>query len=69
MKTVARATLTAGWILSLALVVYLSLQPGIELPGVFWNADKLYHMLAYGWLGGLAVWFFAFGRGRIVASA
>ncbi len=67
MKTVARATLTAGWILSLALVVYLSLQPGIELPGVFWNADKLYHMLAYGWLGGLAVWFFAPGRGRIVA--
>ena len=47
MKNVVRAILVAGWVFSLAVVVYLSLQPGIELPGAFWNADKLYHM---GWL-------------------
>lgn len=69
MKRTTRRFVLAGWCISLAGVAYLSVQPGIDLPGTAWNADKLYHMLAYAWLGTLAVWAFAgTGHGRVVAS-
>lgn len=56
-----RATL-AVWLLSVAGTVFVSLLPHVELPVDFWNADKLYHMFTYAWLGGLPV--FAFTRRR-----
>ena len=42
--------LYALWFSSIGGVVILSLQPGVELPVNFWNADKLGHLLAYLWL-------------------
>lgn len=42
--------LYALWGLSFAVVVYLSLRPEPELPGILWNADKAGHFLAYFWL-------------------
>jgi VanZ family protein len=41
------------WLVSLIGAIVLSLKPGVELPVQFWNADKVYHCLAYAWLGGL----------------
>jgi VanZ family protein len=63
-----RRILLAGWLASMAVVAYLSLLPGIELPVTFWNADKFYHFLAYGWLGALPPLAFA-GRERGRAAA
>lgn len=63
-----RRAVMAVWLVSVALTVYLSLRDQIELPVDFWNADKLYHGLAYAWLGGLPLWAFASGeRGRAAA--
>lgn len=42
--------LYALWIISIAGVVVGSLQPRLELPVGFWNADKPVHLLAYLWL-------------------
>jgi len=47
------------WGVSICAVVFLSLLPRVELPVDFWNADKLYHCAAYGWLALLAVMGFA----------
>ena len=69
-ETVARRGILAVWLLSAAMIGYLSLLPGIELPVSFWNADKIYHCLAYAWLGALPLWGFASqGRGRAAAYA
>ena len=38
------------WVLSIALVAYLSLSPQIDLPFDFRGIDKVYHSLAYLWL-------------------
>lgn len=38
------------WLVSMGAVVWGSLQPGVELPSQFWNADKVYHLFAYAWL-------------------
>ncbi len=38
------------WIISISMVVYCSLVPRVELPVDFWQADKLYHFISYGWL-------------------
>ena len=38
------------WVLSIAVVAYLSLSPKIDLPLVFSGIDKVYHSLAYLWL-------------------
>ncbi|HKI47731.1 MAG TPA: VanZ family protein [Desulfobacteria bacterium] len=46
------------WIVSVAMVIYLSLTPRIDFPYDFDNADKVYHMLAYLWVAALP--FFAF---------
>ncbi len=65
--TKRRAFLTL-WLASVAATVYVSLLPRLELPVDFWNADKLYHMAAYAWLGGLPLWAFASGnRARAAA--
>lgn len=52
-ETVLRRFVLAVWVLSGGMIAFLSLQPGIEMPVSFWNADKVYHCLAYAWLGGL----------------
>ena len=38
------------WGISICVVIYYSLSPSVEFPIDFWNADKLYHCAAYGWL-------------------
>ncbi len=38
------------WGLSMATISYVSLVPRLDVPMDFWNADKFYHFLAYGWL-------------------
>ena len=45
----------------------MSLLPAIELPVKFWNADKVYHLIGYGWLGFLPL--FAFARGETARNA
>ena len=61
-------TMLAVWLVSVAATIYVSLLPRLELPLDFWNADKLYHLLTYAWLGGLPLWAFARGdRARAVA--
>ncbi|EMG36103.1 putative integral membrane protein [Desulfocurvibacter africanus PCS] len=44
-----------AWLASLAATVWLSLQPQPEFPVEFWNADKVYHLLGYVWLGLLGI--------------
>jgi hypothetical protein len=46
------------WITSILFVTYSSLKPGIDFPLNFWNADRIYHMVAYGWLAFLSLWVF-----------
>ena len=53
-----RRTILALWAASVALVIYLSLSPKLEIPYDFNNADKVAHLLAYLWLAALP--FFAF---------
>ena len=57
----------AAWLCSVAATCYLSLLPGLELPAKFWNADKVFHLLGYGWLGFLPL--FAFARGETARNA
>lgn len=49
-------------------VVFLSLVPRVELPVDFWNADKLFHCAAYGWLALLPVIGFADRRTALAAA-
>ena len=65
-KAFQRAAM-AVWLFSVASVCYLSLLPAIELPVKFWNADKVYHLIGYGWLGFLPL--FAFARGGTARNA
>jgi VanZ family protein len=58
LKSRIRRSILLLWIASVAMVVYLSLSPGIEFPYDFNHADKVYHILAYLWLSALP--FFAF---------
>lgn len=58
----------ALWLVSVAATIVVSLVPRLELPITFWNADKLYHALAYAWLGALPLWAFVSGeRARAAA--
>lgn len=52
------------WGLSILTVIYLSLQPGTDVPTPFYHSDKVGHFLAYGWLGLLPA--IAFVRKRSV---
>jgi len=56
------------WGVSIGAVVFLSLVPRVELPVDFWNADKLYHCAAYGWLALLPVIGFADRRTALYAA-
>jgi VanZ family protein len=56
------------WGVSICAVVFLSLVPRVELPVDFWNADKLYHCAAYGWLALLPVIGFADRRTALSAA-
>lgn len=47
------------WGLSVCIVFYYSLRPQVEFPVDFWNADKMYHCAAYGWLAVLPMIGFA----------
>lgn len=58
----------SGWWLSLAAVVFFSLKPRVELPLDFWQADKVYHLLGYGWLATLPHWCFSNARRAFWAS-
>ena len=58
--------LLSVWIASILLVIYASLKPEIQLPLNFWNADKMYHMIAYGWLAFLSLWVFRQRKTAIV---
>ncbi len=67
-KPFFRQVMLALWIVSVGAICWVSLAPRLELPLDFWNADKLYHALAYAWLGGLPLWAFATGeRARAAA--
>ncbi|MYL82433.1 hypothetical protein GTA51_04680 [Desulfovibrio aerotolerans] len=62
-----RRAVMAVWLFSIASTVYLSLLPGLELPVKFWNADKVYHLLCYAWLGALPL--VAFAKGETARNA
>jgi len=38
------------WAVSVCAVIFYSLVPRVEFPVDFWQADKLYHLIAYCWL-------------------
>lgn len=57
-----RSFFRIAWLASLAATVWFSLRPQPEIPGDFWQADKVYHLLAYAWLGML-------GNLSLIASA
>ena len=56
------------WGVSVGVISYLSLIPQVEVPVNFWNADKAYHCVAYGWLGLLSVMGFATRRSAVTAG-
>ena len=56
------------WMLSVLIVCYYSLKPGVELPASFWNADKLFHMAGYLWLAFLPGLIFFGKRAAVTAS-
>jgi len=56
------------WGISICVVAYLSLMPEVEFPLDFWNADKLYHCLAYGWLAVLPMIGFTVRRTALSAA-
>ncbi|MBU0544454.1 MAG: VanZ family protein [Proteobacteria bacterium] len=38
------------WAVSAGVVIFCSLVPRVEFPVDFWQADKVYHLIAYCWL-------------------
>ena len=56
------------WGISICIVIYYSLIPKVEFPINFWNADKLYHCAAYGWLALLPMIGFAIRRVALTAA-
>jgi VanZ family protein len=57
-KPFIRRSILWVWIASVAMVIYLSLYPSLEIPYGFIDADKIVHLLAYLWLSALP--FFGF---------
>jgi len=55
------------WGISICVVIYYSLIPQVEFPIDFWNADKLYHCAAYGWLAVLPI--LGLAKRRLAMSA
>jgi VanZ family protein len=56
------------WVISICIVIYYSLIPHVEFPVNFWNADKLYHCAAYGWLAVLPIMGFPLRRFALPAA-
>jgi len=56
------------WYISILLVCYCSLTPRLELPVTFWNADKVYHLLAYGWIANLPFLGYSVKKQALLAS-
>jgi VanZ family protein len=56
------------WTISICTVCYFSLLPELELPIDFWNADKVYHMIAYAWLALLPMLRFRTRWGAVLAA-
>ncbi len=56
------------WLVSVGAVTWGSLQPGVELPGQLWNADKVYHLFAYAWLALLPFAVFQVPRAALCAA-
>ena len=50
-KTIGAKFIISVWTISIIVVIYLSLIPRVEFLVEFWGADKVYHLIAYGWLG------------------
>ena len=67
-KTLLQKSGLALWILSVGLVCYYSLQPGVELPASFWNADKAFHLAGYLWLAFLPGLIFSGRKTALSAS-
>ena len=63
-----RFVFLAFWIISILLVSYYSLTPRLEFPVDFWNADKVYHLLAYGWLAILPIFGYSTKKRAMIAS-
>jgi VanZ family protein len=56
------------WGISICTVIYYSLVPQVEFPVDFWNADKVYHCAAYGWLAVLPMVGFSMRRIALPAA-
>jgi len=56
------------WTISICTVCYFSLLPELELPIDFWNADKVYHIIAYAWLALLPMLRFRTRKGAVLAA-
>ena len=56
------------WGISISIVIYYSLMPQVDFPVEFWNADKLYHCAAYGWLAVLPMMGFTLRRFALPAA-
>lgn len=63
-----RLIILVFWIISIPIVAYYSLIPRLEFPVDFWNADKVYHFLAYGWLAILPVMGYSTKKRAMIAS-
>lgn len=50
-----RPVFRIAWLASLVAATWLSLRPQPEFPVDFWQADKVYHLIGYAWLGLLGV--------------
>ncbi|MGL1861616.1 MAG: VanZ family protein [Pseudodesulfovibrio sp.] len=46
-----KISILALWGGSILAIIYLSLQPGADVPTPFIHSDKVGHFIAYGWLG------------------
>lgn len=64
----SRSILVPAWVLSILAVIYLSLQPGVDVPAPFYQSDKVGHYIAYGWLGLLPALAFASRRSVLLSA-
>jgi glycopeptide antibiotics resistance protein len=55
------------WIGSICIVSFYSLIPRVEFPIDFWQADKVYHFIAYSWLAILPM--IGYKKRRFAAAA
>ncbi|OQY44972.1 MAG: hypothetical protein B6240_09520 [Desulfobacteraceae bacterium 4572_87] len=56
------------WIVSVAMVIYLSLYPSLEIPYDFKDSDKIIHFLTYLWLAALPFFIFRFPKTALAGA-